>query len=98
VIVTPLVSVVPALELAVSQDVVLIEYLTIPVEALTRYSIREGEKGPPWGPENVMLVEDVTINDGRDWPVGVWASPTCADNSVAAIASNTDEAIWLLAT
>jgi hypothetical protein len=39
VIVTPLVSVVPALELAVSQDGILIEYLTVPVEALTRYTI-----------------------------------------------------------
>ena len=47
VIVTPFVSVTPKVELAVSQDGVLIEYLTVPVDALTRYSTSDGENGPP---------------------------------------------------
>jgi hypothetical protein len=66
-----------------------------PVEALTRYSISEGEKGPPWGPENAMLVEGVTINDGGDCPAG---APICVNKSVAGMASNAIEAIWPLAT
>ena len=47
----PYVSVVPKVELAVSQDGVLIEYLTTLAVELTRYSKREGENGPPRGPE-----------------------------------------------
>ena len=70
----------------------------VPVEALTRYSISEGEKGPPWGPENAMLVEGVTINDGGDCPAGRWAAPVCVHNSVAGMASNAIEGIWPAAT
>ena len=55
VIVVPRVSVVPNLELAVSQDGVLIEYLTAPVVELTRYSKSGGKNGPPRGPEKAML-------------------------------------------
>jgi hypothetical protein len=95
---TPLVSVVPVLELIVSQDGVLIEYLTEPVEALTRYSICEGEKGPPWGPEKAMLVEGITISDGEDCPVGLCAAPICVNNSVTGMASNAIEAIGPVAT
>src|SRR5262245_60988097 len=64
VIVTPLVSVTPKAELAVSQDGVLIEYLTVPVEALTRYSMNGGENGPLCDPEKAMLLEGVTIKGG----------------------------------
>jgi len=64
VIVTPRVSVVPKVELAVSQNGVLIEYLTVPVLELTRNSKSEGENGPARGPEKVTLPGDDTINDG----------------------------------
>ena len=70
----------------------------VPIEALTRYSISEGEKGPPWGPENVMLVEGVTINEGGDCPAGLCAAPICVNNSVAGMASNAIEGIWPAAT
>ena len=70
----------------------------VPIEALTRYSISEGEKGPPWDPENAMLVEGATINDGGDCPAGLCATPICVNNSVAGIASNAIEAIWPVAT
>jgi hypothetical protein len=70
VIVTPRVSVVPKVELAVSQDGVLIEYRTVPVDELSRNSKRAGENAPPRGPEKAMLVEGVTINDGRDGLAG----------------------------
>src|SRR5437667_4513232 len=94
-IVTPLVSVTPKVGLAVSQDGVLIEYLTVPVEALTRYSIVEGENGPPCGPETAMLVEGVTIKDGA---AGLCAALICANNSVTGRASNVPEATWLVIT
>ena len=64
VIVTPRASVVPEVELAVSQDGALIEYLTEPVVELTRNSKSEGENGPPGRPEKVTLLEGVTISDG----------------------------------
>ena len=70
----------------------------MPVEALTRYSISEGEKGPPWSPENAMLVEGVTIKDGGDCPAGRCAAPICVNNSVAGMASKAIEAIWPVAT
>ena len=82
-IVTPLVSVTPKVELAVSQDGVLIEYLTVPVDALTRYLISDGENGPPCGPEKTMLVGGVTINAGGDCTVGLSAAAICVDNSYA---------------
>jgi hypothetical protein len=44
--VTPRASVVPEVELAVSQDGALIEYLTEPVVELTRNSKSEGENRP----------------------------------------------------
>jgi hypothetical protein len=64
VIVTPRVSVVPKVGLAVSQDGTLIEYLTEPVVELTRNSKSAGENGPPGGPEKAMLLAGVTIKDG----------------------------------
>ena len=70
----------------------------MPVEALIRYSINLGEKGPPWGPENAMLVDGVTIKDGGDCPAGLCAAPICVSNSIAGMASNAIEAIWPLAT
>src|SRR5262245_15159474 len=63
-IVTPRVSVVPKVELAVSQDGVLMEYLTMSVVELTRNSKPAGENGPPRGPEKAMLLAGVTSNDG----------------------------------
>jgi hypothetical protein len=84
VIVTPLVSATPRVELAMSQEGVLIEYRTLPLEALTRYSTDRGENGPPWGPEEAMLVEGVTINDGV---AGLCAVPICVSNSVTVMAS-----------
>jgi hypothetical protein len=66
VIVTPLVSVVPEVERAVSPDGVLIEWVTVPVNALIRYSTGDGANGPPRGPEKAMLVDGDTINDGAD--------------------------------
>ena len=83
VIVTPFVSVTPKVELAVSQDGDLIEYLTVPVDALTRYLISDGENGPPFGPEKTMLVGGVTINAGGDCTVGVSAAAICVDNSTS---------------
>jgi hypothetical protein len=93
VIVTPLVSVTPKAELAVSQDGVLIEYRTLPLEALTRYSTDRGENGPPWGPEKAMLVEGVTTNDGGG---GLCARPIVVSNSVTVMASVVVEIICLV--
>jgi hypothetical protein len=90
VIVTPLVSVTPRLELALSQDGVLTEYRTLPLEALTRYSTDRGENGPPWGPEKAMAVEGVTIKDGA---AGLCAVPICVSNSVTVMASVVVETI-----
>jgi hypothetical protein len=87
---TPLVSVTPKVELAVSQDGVLIEYLTVPVEALSRYSICEGENGPPWGPEKAMLVDGVTIKDA---PAELCAVRICVNDSVTAMESSAIEAM-----
>jgi hypothetical protein len=79
-------------ELAVSQDGVLIEYLTVPVDALTRYSIRDGENGPPGGPEKARLLDGVTINDGEDCPAGLCAGLISVDNSIAGMPSTVIEA------
>jgi hypothetical protein len=93
VIVTPLVSATPRLELAVSQDGVLIEYRTLPLEALRRYSTDCGENGPPWGPEKAMLIEGVTTNDGGP---GLCARPIFVSNSVTVMASVVVETICLV--
>ena len=45
-----MVSVIPAIGLAVSHDGTVMKYLTASLDALTRYSKCAGEKGPPWGP------------------------------------------------
>src|SRR5262249_24195417 len=91
--VTPAVSVTPRVELAVSQDGVLIEYRTLPLEALTRYSTDRGEDGPPWGPEKAMLVEGVTTNDGA---AGLCAVPICVSSSITVMASVVVETICLV--
>jgi hypothetical protein len=91
--VAPLVSATPKAELGVSHDGVLIEYLTVPVEALTRYSTDCGENGPPWGPEKAMLVEGVTTNDGGP---GLCARPIFVSNSVTVMASVVVETICLV--
>jgi hypothetical protein len=88
--VTPLVSATPKAGLAVSHDGVLIEYLTVPVEALTRYSMNGGENGPLCGPEMAMLLEGVTINDAG---AGLCAVPICVSNSVTVMASVVVETI-----
>ena len=63
----------------------------VPVEALTRYSMSEGEKGPPWDPENAMLVEGATINDGGDCPAGLCAAPRfSAHDAEQAFVSSTE--------
>jgi hypothetical protein len=43
----------------------------MPVVELTRNSKREGENGPPRGPEKAMLLAGVTINDGGDSQAGL---------------------------
>ena len=69
----------------------------MPVDALMRYSMSDGENGPPWGPEKAMLDEGVTTNDGGDCSGGLCAAPTCVNNSVADTASKAIEAIWPVA-
>ena len=58
----------------------------MPADALTRYSMSDGEKGPPCAPENAMLDDAVTINDGGDCPVGLCAALICVNNSSAGMA------------
>jgi hypothetical protein len=65
----------------------------VPVDALTRYSVKEGENGPPWGPKKAMLVDGVTINEGEDCPVGC-AALVCANNKMV---SKAVDAIWPVA-
>jgi hypothetical protein len=71
--------------------------LTVPIDALTRYSISDGENGPPWGPEKAMLVDGVTINDGGDCPAGLCAAPICVNSNITGTASKAIDAIWLVA-
>jgi hypothetical protein len=66
----------------------------VPIEALTRYSVKEGENGPPWGPKKAMLVDGVTINEGEDCPVGLCAALVCANNKIAGMVSKAIDAIW----
>jgi hypothetical protein len=65
----------------------------VPVDALTRYSVDEGENGPPWGPKKAMLVDGVTINDGGDSAAGRCAALVCVNISIADVASKPIEAI-----
>jgi hypothetical protein len=53
----------------------------------------DGENGPPWGPEKAMLVEGVTINDGKDFSVGVCATPIRINKRIAGMAIKAVEAI-----
>jgi hypothetical protein len=64
----------------------------VPVDALTRYSVDEGENGP-WGPKKAMLVDGVTINDGGDSPAGRCAALVCVNISIADVASKPIKAI-----
>jgi hypothetical protein len=54
----------PVAERAVSHEGVLIEYLTVPLDALTRYW-NNGANGPPCGPENSMPICGVTTKEGE---------------------------------
>ena len=65
----------------------------MPVDALTRYSVKEGENGPPWGPKKAMLVDGVTINEGEDCPVGLRAALVCANNKIAGMVSKAIDAL-----
>ena len=65
----------------------------MPVDALTRYSITDGEKGPAGGPESAMPVEGVTISDGKDCSADLCATPICGDNNMAIVANKTVEPI-----
>src|SRR6516164_6743829 len=49
----------------------------VPLDAFIRYSIFDGENGPPCGPENAMLLDGVTINDGSDCSASFGATPAC---------------------
>ena len=69
----------------------------MPVDALTRYSVKEGENGPPWGPKKAMLIEGATINEGEDCPVGVCAALVCCNNKIAGMVSKATDAIWPVA-
>ena len=66
----------------------------MPVDALTRYSVRDGENGPPWGPKKAMPAEGVTINEGEDCPVGLCAALVCANNKIAGRVNKPIDAIW----
>ena len=66
----------------------------MPVDALTRYSISDGENGPPGGPEKAMLVDGVTVNDGGDCPAGLCAAPI---DSIADVTNKVIERIRLVA-
>jgi hypothetical protein len=62
---TPLVSVAPSCALGVSQAGVLIEYLTVPFDALMRYWKDEGANGPPCAPQADRPIDGVTTKDGE---------------------------------
>jgi len=64
----------------------------VPLDALTRYSISDGENGPPGGPETAMLVEGVTINVGGDCAVGLCAAAISIDKSITDMHSKPIEA------
>jgi hypothetical protein len=66
----------------------------VPVDALIRYSMSDGEKGPPCGPENAMLADGVTVKDGGDCSADLCAAPSCVNNSVDAMVISTIDANW----
>ena len=47
------------------------------VDARMRYSICDGENGPPFGPENDVPPDGVTINDGNDCSARLCATLAC---------------------
>ena len=49
----------------------------MPTDAVIRYSICDGENGPPCGPENATLLDGVTINDGSECSASFWATLAC---------------------
>jgi hypothetical protein len=70
----------------------------VPLDALTRYSMSDGENGPPGGPETAMLVAGVTINVGGDCPVGLCAAAISIDKSITDMHSKTIDANWRVPT
>ena len=62
-IITPSVPAVPKRGLTVSQNGDLIAYLIVPLEALTRKWKEDGKNGPPWPPDEAMLVDGVTTSE-----------------------------------
>jgi hypothetical protein len=93
VMLTPPTSAEPKLGFAVSHDGVLMEYLTDPVDALMRYSMRDGENGPPGGPETRTLADGLTISAGDCCSAEVCADETSVKNSIADIASKVIEVL-----
>ena len=53
------------------------EFLTVPVDALSRYLIRDGENGQPLGPEKTMLDGGDMINAGGDCSAGLSRQHLC---------------------
>ena len=82
---TPVVSAEPKSGLAVSQDGVLIENLTAPLDAVTRYSNDFGESGPPGEPETTNPVAGVTTKVGDPWFCAHAVDDTQAAANVQAI-------------
>jgi hypothetical protein len=64
----------------------------MPVVELTRNSKRAGENGPPRGPEKVMLLAGVTINDGGDSLPGFSSAPAGVNSSIANMPRKVNEA------
>jgi hypothetical protein len=64
----------------------------MPVVELTRNSKREGENGPPGGPEKAMLLAGVTSKDGCDSLAGFSSAPAGVNSSVANMPRKVNEA------
>jgi alanine dehydrogenase len=62
----------------------------VPADALTRYSMRGGEKGPPGGPENAILGDGVTTKDAADCSAELGAAPMCVTKSTDRLSKTPD--------